>query len=99
MVVPMSTSEEPVVRTARQWLLDAAGEIGVDPARFDPVIGDILDLAKAVAHGPSRPGVPLTAFLLGLSFTEDASTEVIRQRIHHIRDLALSWKEEDVEAH
>ena len=50
-----------------QWLREAAGILNVDYEVLQPRINDLLDLTKHVAHGPSRPAAPLTAFLVGVA--------------------------------
>lgn len=50
-----------------KWLHEASEAIGVDYEVLEPRINDLLDLTKHVAHGPSRPAAPLTAFLVGVS--------------------------------
>ncbi|MDN6487215.1 DUF6457 domain-containing protein [Ancrocorticia populi] len=47
------------------WLEAAAEELGVDPSVVTDNQTDLLGLIDTVAHGPSRPGAPLTAFLVG----------------------------------
>ncbi|WP_273488709.1 DUF6457 domain-containing protein [Ancrocorticia populi] len=47
------------------WLEAAAEELGVDPSVVTDNQTDLLGLINTVAHGPSRPGAPLTAFLVG----------------------------------
>ncbi|WP_297187856.1 DUF6457 domain-containing protein [uncultured Corynebacterium sp.] len=49
------------------WLREAAKQLDVDYEVLQPRINDLLDLTKHVAHGPSRPAAPLTAFLVGVS--------------------------------
>ncbi|MCF4005922.1 DUF6457 domain-containing protein [Corynebacterium uropygiale] len=95
----MTEPDEPAVRTARRWLADVAREVGVDPTVLDPAVNDVLDLTKAVAHGPSRPAAPLTAFLVGLSLSPNSPADDIRARLMRIRDLAATWKDADDEAH
>ena len=51
----------------RQWLATAAAEIGVDPGLVTDAEEPLLAMISAVAHGPSRPGAPLTAFLVGVA--------------------------------
>ncbi|MCD2442941.1 NTP transferase domain-containing protein [Agromyces sp. SYSU K20354] len=48
-----------------RWLVALATELGVDPATVP--VGDILDLARDVAHGVARPAAPLSTFVLGLA--------------------------------
>lgn len=47
------------------WLEAAAEELGVDPSVVTDNQTDLLGLINTVAHVPSRPGAPLTAFLVG----------------------------------
>lgn len=53
--------------SAHAWLEEAARGLGIDPASVHPLTKDLLDLTRDVAHGPSRPAAPLTAFLVGLA--------------------------------
>ncbi|HET8895872.1 MAG TPA: DUF6457 domain-containing protein, partial [Protaetiibacter sp.] len=48
-----------------RWLTALATELGVDPASVP--VGDVLDLARDVAHGVARPAAPLSTFLVGLA--------------------------------
>lgn len=59
--------QDPALVAAREWLEAAARELGLDPASVPPLMTDLLDLTRDVAHGPSRPAAPLTAFLVGLA--------------------------------
>jgi hypothetical protein len=46
------------------WLATMATTLGVDP--LDPEqIGELLDVARDVAHGVERKATPLAAYLLG----------------------------------
>lgn len=47
------------------WLATVNAELGVDPAVLGDVQPELLDLIAEIAHGPSRPGAPLTAFIVG----------------------------------
>jgi hypothetical protein len=49
------------------WLAEAGAKLGVDPAVLARCTDPLLDLVRDVAHGVSRPGAPLTAFLVGLA--------------------------------
>ncbi len=51
----------------RSWLAQVATEAGLEPAVVETNEEALLDLIAAVAHGPSRPGAPLTAFLIGVA--------------------------------
>ena len=54
---------DPDLESAHVWLESVSTELGQDPA----LVEDLLDLTRDVAHGPSRPAAPLTAFLVGLA--------------------------------
>jgi len=65
------------------WLREAAKQLDVDYEVLQPRINDLLDLTKHVAHGPSRPAAPLTAFLVGVSAGQvgaSADAKVISDR-------------------
>ncbi|WP_250284461.1 MULTISPECIES: DUF6457 domain-containing protein [unclassified Frankia] len=47
------------------WVVDAAGALGLDPGILD--VQEVLGLAREVAHAVARPAAPLTAFLVGLA--------------------------------
>lgn len=49
------------------WLDHVCSRLNVDRATVNDVTPDMLDLIRQVAHGPSRPGAPMTAFLVGLA--------------------------------
>lgn len=83
------------IDSAHEWLQAAAAELNVDPEVLGPVITELLDLTRDVAHGPSRPAAPLTAFMVGLSAgaylpadaQRETSIEAIRERVQKITDL------------
>jgi hypothetical protein len=49
--------------TLDEWMTTVTEELGID--RVD--VGAVLDLARDVAHGVSRPAAPLTCLLVGLA--------------------------------
>lgn len=49
----------------REWLDEAASALGVEPDVVQRHADALLAMVGVVAHGPSRPAAPLTAFLLG----------------------------------
>lgn len=59
-------SDERMVQM-HEWLREVCAELGVDPAVVEGTDEQLLALVGRVAHGPTRPGAPLTAFLVGLS--------------------------------
>jgi Domain of unknown function (DUF6457) len=59
-------SESSDAAALSEWVAAVARELGLDavpPGTVDMV----LDLTADVAHGVSRPGAPVTAFLVGLA--------------------------------
>ena len=92
------------IAAAHRWLAVAAGELGVDTQVLRPLISELLDLTRDIAHGPSRPAAPLTTFLVGLSaggaVPDDATPEqtiaLVRERINRItRALDEHSREKD----
>lgn len=91
----MSTPPGPTTAQELQpWTTAVASVTGLDPADVsEAVIGQVLDLARDVAHGVARPGAPVTAFLAGLAAgrTGRAPAELIAE----LQALALGWTEAD----
>ncbi|AIG63673.1 hypothetical protein CATYP_02125 [Corynebacterium atypicum] len=87
------------VHTAHKWLVEAATQLGVAPDALTPVIRDLLDLTRDVAHGPSRPAAPLTSFLVGIAAGRELSaaaspeetTELVRAKIAELQPLLHEW--------
>lgn len=52
-----------------EWLGVVCEEFDIDKELLDAVVPQLLDLTRDVAHGPSRPAAPMTAFLLGIAAT------------------------------
>lgn len=87
------------LHTAHQWLVAAGERLGVSSDALTPVIPDLLDLTRDVAHGPSRPAAPLTAFLVGLAAGQDGSADAsvdetvdaVRAKIAGLQPLLENW--------
>ncbi len=60
-------SEAEKMQQMHAWLDDVCARLDVDRTTVNDVTPDMLDLIRQVAHGPSRPGAPMTAFLVGLA--------------------------------
>lgn len=58
---------DPAIASAHEWLQQVSAELDQDPAVIRQLTGELLDLTRDVAHGPSRPAAPLTAFLVGFA--------------------------------
>lgn len=69
------TDETQRMAEMRQWLEAVCAELELDPALLDETTEPLLDLIHDVAHGPSRPGAPLTAFLVGLAAGRHVSAD------------------------
>lgn len=57
----------------RDWLAQLAPALGMEPESI-PVV-ELLDLTRDVAHGVTRPGAPMTTFVLGLAMGAGMSFE------------------------
>ena len=53
------------------WLQAVNRELKLPEGTIAPVQEELLNLISDVAHGPSRPGAPLTAFLVGFAASGD----------------------------
>jgi hypothetical protein len=63
------------ITSAHAWLEAVSAELGTDPQFIRSLTRELLDLTKHVAHGPSRPAAPLTAFLVGVAAGKKLSGE------------------------
>lgn len=76
----------------RAWLELVEAELGLDAALVTGVEAELLEMIAAVAHGPSRPGAPLTAFLVGVAVGRGADG---RGTIARVRELAAAQPAEE----
>ncbi|OFN74301.1 molybdopterin-guanine dinucleotide biosynthesis protein MobA [Corynebacterium sp. HMSC070E08] len=81
----MSETPDPI-RTAHQWLQEAAELLDVSPTDATALVTELLDLTKDVAHTQSRPAAPLTAYLVGLASKDTAEARA------HIATLQKALK-------
>ena len=72
--------------TLERWTEAACAELGLDPSSADTKA--VLDLARAVAHGVTRPAAPLTAYLLGVAVGRGQPMAESAARLH---ELAGGW--------
>lgn len=61
----MSDNTQQSPETLDRWLAALATELGIDPAAVP--VGAVLDLARDIAHGVTRPAAPLSTFVIGLA--------------------------------
>ncbi len=80
-------------RALSAWVEAVARELGLEGA-LDGVelVDTVLDLTSDVAHGVSRPGAPVTAFLIGVAAGRaDDPAVATRDYAQRIGGLASSW--------
>lgn len=66
-----------------RWLAAVSAELDLNPDLIGTHQKALLDLIATVAHGPSRPGAPLTAFLVGYAAgSTGADPSALADRIH-----------------
>ena len=92
----MSVDETEKMAVMDRWLGEVCRELGVDRAVLDANTVGLLGLIKDVAHGPSRPGAPMTAFLIGLASgaaAADTAGQVtgVAERLATVTRLVESW--------
>lgn len=76
-----------------EWVTAVARELGLEEALDSTTTVDmVLDLTSDVAHGVSRPGAPVTAFLVGVAAgrAEDPAVAA-RDYAQKISRLADGW--------
>lgn len=77
----------------KRWLHDVCTTIGVDESVIDQNTDALLHTIGLVAHGPSRPGAPLTAFLIG--YAAAASGQAPEELCATINSRIESWVPHD----
>lgn len=81
----MTRTDDPEkLMLMRRWLTLVEAEIGVDPTLMKAVEAPLLELVSTVAHGPSRPGAPLTAFLIGVATGRGQDAEELIARVSRL---------------
>ena len=71
-----------------EWVEAACAELGIAPGDVHRDL--ILDLARDVAHGVTRPAAPLTAYLLGLAAGQGTP---VRDAAARLTEMAETWSE------
>ena len=76
-----------------EWVTAVALELGLEGALDSVATVDlVLDLTADVAHGVSRPGAPVTAFLIGVAAGRaDDPAVAARDYAGKISKLAEGW--------
>lgn len=87
-----SRRDDPeAIAAMHRWLEQASRALGVPASTVTDHEGALLALTSAVAHGPSRPAAPLTAFLAGYAAASQGrdADDVARQ----LTELARAWEQ------
>lgn len=92
----MSADESDKLVVMNAWLDAVSAELGTDRSVMDANTAGLLDLIRDVAHGPSRPGAPMTAFLVGLasaSGSDDPTVQAqtVAERVAAVNRLIAGW--------
>lgn len=75
-----------------EWVAAVAQELGIDGVDNGAIVDMVLDLTADVAHGVSRPGAPVTAFLVGVAAGRAADpAAAARDHAATISRLAEGW--------
>lgn len=95
-----SHDEAEKMRAMYQWLAEVCKEFDIDEQLLDEVVPHLLNLTRDVAHGPSRPAAPLTAFLLGITAGQSGSSasewsETTLNNALHLQDIIAKNYPED----
>jgi hypothetical protein len=72
------------------WVEAAARELGLEPGVIEP--GQVLDVARDVAHQVLRPGAPVTTYLMGVAVGRGADPADVAGRL---QALAVGWEKKD----
>ena len=79
-----------------EWVAAVVRELGLagalDGDDLGGLVDAVLDLTSDVAHGVSRPGAPVTAFLVGVAAGRaTAPATAAREHAVRIAELADGW--------
>lgn len=79
--------DDPVrMNRMREWLTRVAAELGLDPAVVLDHEEDLLAMVSVAAHGQSRPGAPLSAFLAGVAVGRGAAASEVAARVAELAE-------------
>ncbi len=90
-------SESSDASALSEWVTAVSRELGLEQAVDGRGTVDmVLDLTSDVAHGVSRPGAPVTAFLVGLAAGRaDDPAVAARDYAAKISKLAEGWNSDE----
>jgi hypothetical protein len=78
------------MNTFEEWNRQALEALGLDPGLLDRDL--VLDVARDVAHGVTRPAAPVTTYLLGVAVGRGADPQDAAARL---TKLAGEWPERE----
>jgi hypothetical protein len=95
---PVRGDETRKMTVMNAWLDEVCAELGVERDVLSAVTPPMLRLISEVAHGPSRPGAPLTAFVVGLAAARAADdpaaqAAAVVERVEAVSALVDRWAE------
>jgi hypothetical protein len=70
--------------TLDEWVKAVSDELGLGPIEVKAV----LDLARDVAHGVTRPAAPLTCLLVGLAAESPEDLDAVIERVRRLLPTA-----------
>lgn len=82
----MATDDPEKMARMREWLTAVSAELRLSEDVLAPVESPLLDLIATVAHGPSRPGAPLTAFLVGYAAGKGGDATALIKDVQALAD-------------
>ncbi|QRV01716.1 molybdopterin-guanine dinucleotide biosynthesis protein [Arcanobacterium phocisimile] len=86
----MTRKDDPLaMKKMDAWLNEVNSLLGLEPTLIATYQKPLLELISTIAHGPSRPGAPLTAFLLGYASAQ--SNEDPAKLASKLEDLAANF--------
>ncbi|WP_103062024.1 DUF6457 domain-containing protein [Actinomyces qiguomingii] len=80
--------EDLVLERMRRWLELVCERLEVDPAVVADHESELLGLVSQVAHGPSRPGAPMTAFVVG--YAAAAAARPVSEIVGEVSELVAA---------
>lgn len=89
--------EATKIANMNAWLDQLCELYSVDREAVRDVTGDLLQMSRDVSHGPARPGVPLTGFLLGFVAGREGGSmqEQTRKALSDMQPLLDPYRNED----
>ena len=91
MLAGNSKKDDPEkIAQMHRWLDQVRANLQLEDNPLEAVEAELLSLIGSVAHGPSRPGAPLTAFLAGYLAGQGADA---KQVIAQLQELANNWQD------